>query len=205
MASRARLTGGGFAPRPSTNNHSILVCTLSPEPQGLCERRVDNVEHCAFLLDAALTDSCSGSAAHPSPRANLVLWHMHVPLPWHMHLCLRMIDRCRVTRPEQPTAARRFFPLPRTRRSARVATCCGFSAKAQPHHFCYQRIVHELLATYLDDCKPLRPDSLEQTKRLFPSAQPHLSRDTLPLFSSHHIHAFRRAIPGFPTNCFWGS
>lgn len=32
-------------------------------------------------------------------RANLVLWHMHVPLPWHMHLCLRMIDRCRVTRP----------------------------------------------------------------------------------------------------------
>ena len=75
-------------------------------------------------------------------------------------------------------------------------------AKAQPHHICYQRIVHELLATYLDDHKPLRPDSLEQTKRLFPSAQPHLSRDTLPLFSSHHMHAFRRAIPGFPPTAF---
>jgi hypothetical protein len=34
-------------------------------------------------------------------RANLVLWHMHVPLPWHMHLCLRMIDLlpCHQTRP----------------------------------------------------------------------------------------------------------
>lgn len=78
-------------------------------------------------------------------------------------------------------------------------------AKAQPHHFCHQRIVHELLATYHDDCKPLRPDSLEQTKRLFPSEQPHLSRDTLPLFSSHHMHAFRRAIPGFPGTAFMAS
>lgn len=24
-------------------------------------------------------------------RANLVLWHMRIPLPWHLHLCLRMI------------------------------------------------------------------------------------------------------------------
>ena len=133
MAPRARLTGGGFAPRPSTNNHSILVCTLSPEPQGPCERRVDNVECCALSLDAASTDSCSGSAAHHHlARTCLVLWHMHVPLPWHMHLCLRMIDRCRVTRPEQPTAARRFFPLPRTRRSARVGTCRGLWPKRNP-------------------------------------------------------------------------
>lgn len=133
----------------------------------------------------------------PSPRANLVLWHMHVPLPWHMHLCLRMIDRCRVTRPNQPTAARRFFPLPRTRRSARVATCSRGFAKAQPHHFCYQRIVHELLATYLDDCKSVRPDSLEQTKRLFPSAQPHLSREPFHCFPPITCMHFGALYPAF--------
>ena len=138
----------------------------------------------------------------PSPRANLVLWHMHVPLPWHMHL-LTPYDRplpCHQTRAANSSSTPLSFAS-----DPEIGKGCDLSrvfAKAQPHHICYQRIVHELLATYLDDHKPLRPDSLEQTKRLFPSAQPHLSRDTLPLFSSHHMHAFRRAIPGFPPTAF---
>jgi hypothetical protein len=130
----------------------------------------------------------------PSPRANLVLWHMHVPLPWHMHLCLRMIDRCRVTRPEQPTAARRFFPLPRTRRSARVATCCAFCQSATPP-FYYQPIVHNcLLPTLMTTSHHVWIASRRNARSLNTATL----KGTRPLFPSHHMHAFRRAIPGFP-------
>ena len=135
----------------------------------------------------------------PSPRANLVLWHMHVPLPWHMHLCLRMIDRCRVTRPEQPTATRRFFPLPRTRRSARVATCCGFLPKRNPTILLSQLSVHrtQLLATYLDD--DFKSSRLGQLVFLNTAT----SQGNLSIVSPHHMHASRRAIPVFPTTAFW--
>ena len=142
----------------------------------------------------------------PSPRRNWLGPVAHARPPSMAYAPLSPYDRplpCHQTRAANSSSTLLSFAS-----DPEIGKGCDLSralAKAQPHHFCYQRIVHELLATYLDDCKPLRPDSLEQTKRLFPSAQPHLSRDTLPLFSSHHMHAFRRAIPGFPTNCFWGS
>lgn len=95
MARRSRLTGPGLRLTHEQKNHSMMVCTLTPQSlkTGTCERRAGNVDCSASSLATASADgSCSGSAAHHHPHAtNLVLWHMRIPLPWHLHLCLRMI------------------------------------------------------------------------------------------------------------------
>ena len=128
----------------------------------------------------------------PSPRANLVLWHMHRLFSYDRPL------PCHQTRAANSSSTFLSFAS-----DPEIGKGCGLfarSAKAQPHIILLlaHRNLHELLATCLNDRRPLRPDSLEHTKRSLLPTQPHLA-GTRPLFSSHHMHAFRRAIPGFPT------
>lgn len=118
----------------------MLVCTLLQSRKVLVSVVWATSEAPGFHWARHRPTAAAGRLHTITSRANLVLWHMHVPLPWHMHLCLRMIDRCRVTRPDQPTATRRSIPSPRVRRSARVARFV-----TPPYYCCY--LILTLLAT----------------------------------------------------------
>jgi hypothetical protein len=195
VAPRSRLTGGGLR---FTLQQTITACWCahsSRAARSLCASCGQRRTLCA-LIGCGIDRQLQRVGCTPSPRANLVLWHMHVPLPWHMHLCLRMIDRCRVTRPDQPTATRRFFPLPRTgdRQGVSLRFC------DRPHYFTTIRFVHS--ACYLPwHLHTITSRSLGDEK-LVPKHR-HSGGNRPPSFPPHHMHAFRRAIPGF--YCFWVS
>jgi hypothetical protein len=131
---------GWLAPHPSTNNHSMLVCTLLQSRKVLVSVvwTTSNAPH--FHWTRHRPTACSGSAAHHiTSRANLVLWHMHVPLPWHMHL-LSPYDRplpCHQTRPANSNST--LLSSASDRRSARrfIALC-----DRDPTIFATIRFVH---------------------------------------------------------------
>jgi hypothetical protein len=145
-------------------------------------------------------------------RANLVLWHMHVPLPWHMHLCLRMIDRCRVTRPDQPTATRRF---PSFASGPEIGKNCALrtptiplevSSDSHTSLICLLPILHTTTTSRSPGDDTKQPSHTKhQTPPLPPPKKGNPSNNYFPDRSLARMHAFRRAIPGFFQYCFRAS
>jgi len=89
-----------------------MVCTLGSKPQGPCECRGQRRRRASRYWFPAIGRQLQRVGCTPSNGANLVLWHMRIL--FHA-ICAfvypRMIARCRVTRPPQPTAIATFSVL----------------------------------------------------------------------------------------------
>jgi len=186
---------GWLAPHPSTNNHSMLVCTLLQSRKVLVSVvwTTSNAPH--FHWTRHRPTACSGSAAHHHLARELGPV-AHARPPSMVYAPLSPYDRplpCHQTRPANSNST--LLSSASDRRSARrfIALCDRdptiFATIRFVHSACYSPWrLHTITSRWLGD------DYTYSINTATPKGTFHRSH-------SHHMHAFRRAIPGF--YCFW--